>query len=184
MKKIFALLGAAVILAGNAYAAEIKSVMDKTMDSWLGVSIDTVIKYWGEPSSEAKTSESHFYYWTTRDYTGSYSGAFQPYLYCERTLLVDNKGIVKNWQHHGSNCPDKYDSAKKWINPYNDPWNPIKPADKKAKKTAAAKTKTKTKAKAKVKTNTNAKTKNTASAKSAENTRKNNTSAGAAQKSN
>ena len=145
MRKILVLTVLFILFQGAAHAyasaAQTKDTMDKIMDSWRGVNIKKVIDHWGKADDEVLTERGHWYYWTSSRYTGN-SGSFQPYYYCDMIFKTDAENKVEKWHWRGNTCPEKYEQAKKLVNPYRNPWAPVKAVKPYAKKNAAAAKKT------------------------------------------
>jgi len=101
--------------------------MNGIMSSWVGSNIDQVIDQWGFPNEEKSINGRKVFIWhhskqyylpqtssttgTVNPYTGSfnattYGGGGQTIFgYCDRTLEVDDKKVVKSWEWRGNNCP-------------------------------------------------------------------------------
>lgn len=122
----------------SALAFGSKKTMETIMDSWVGESINSVIKRWGYPTNEKTMAGKTLYYWdweyTVKNpsYTNAQANTYgtstniNAYTYgggtrnvsCNRILEVDDSGRVVSWQWSGNNCP--YTHAylyKQWMNP-------------------------------------------------------------------
>ncbi len=109
----------------TAMAIGQKSTMRNIMRSWVGENIDTVIEYWGSPTEEKEIAGRKLFYWKSSYYhISSYDDGtiVGGEICCNRTLEVDKNNIVTHWQWTGNNCPWTYSSAKKLVNPNNNPW--------------------------------------------------------------
>ena len=99
--------------------------MDGIMSSWLGAPLDEVISQWGYPSQQYEVAGHRLYNWvgtqttyTPATTTGTVTaignmayinattvGGGYAQWSCTRTLEVNKKNIVVNWQWGGNNCP-------------------------------------------------------------------------------
>ena len=61
MKKLLSLF--VVILIALPASAGVKSFMEKCLNSWVGYSLDDVMKSWGYPTGEREIAGKHLYYW-------------------------------------------------------------------------------------------------------------------------
>ena len=124
MKKILTFLSIFLLLQNASFAVGVKSTMTKIMDSWIGENINTVTDTWGYPTSEKVINKRKLYYWTESHFAvqGNQYNVYGEESYCTRILEVDNEEKVTKWQWEGNNCPVMRYTGKKWVNPYNDPW--------------------------------------------------------------
>ncbi len=127
--------------------------MSEAMDSWVGYSIDDVIRSLGYPDDEKNIANKHLYYWynssstyvppnTTSIVTPSLyttrvssvtSGGYTVNKYCNKIFEVDKDNRVVSWQYKGNSCPNFYFTGKSLVNPNNDKWEKIKQSKKDAK---------------------------------------------------
>ena len=138
MKKFFILLFIFLFVPVNAQAVGVKKTMASIMDSWVGESINAVIKCWGYPTNEKNIAGKKLYYWdwsynvtqpvhtNAQAYTYGNTTNINAYTYgggtynvsCNRILEVDDSDKVINWQWSGNNCPyTKVHIYKQWMNP-------------------------------------------------------------------
>lgn len=166
---LVAILFAPVVLADSA------SFNEKAMGSWVGYTIDDVIKSWGYPTEEKTIANHHIFIWNknftsyvpqnsnstaynsyshTNIYTTTYGGYYVNYNCC-RTFEVDENNKIISWQYQGNGCSSSYSRGKKLVNPQNDEWaiaaalKAKQKAELKAQKIAAKELKKKQKAEAK-----------------------------------
>lgn len=117
-----------------------KEFMNAVMESWVGYSLDDVIRQWGYPTDEKNIAGKRLVYWSnsrsvfipqtsnsTVNLYGnnayinstSYGGGYQNY-YCNRILEIDKNNKVAGWQWDGNNCPFGYSGKyKSWVNSKN-----------------------------------------------------------------
>ena len=124
VKKCIILFFIIILMQPMAFAFGKKSTMEKIMDSWLGENINTVIDYWGYPTSEQKIAGRKLFHWIDSSYHvySDQYGINAKEVTCNRTLEVDKKNNVIKWQWEGNTCPATYFIGKKWVNPKNNPW--------------------------------------------------------------
>ena len=120
MKRFILIIFALFLISLQAFAGSQKSTMEKIMNSWLGENLETVIKKWGYPTRTQSIADHKLYYWDKKEYyCDSYSCGEHS---CNRIFEIDNSNIIIDWQWEGNWCPKTHKSAKKWLNPQNDPW--------------------------------------------------------------
>jgi len=124
MKKIIVVVLSLIILQPVSFAIGSKSTMNKIMNSWIGENLETVINYWGYPTSEKEIAGKKLYYWLDSTYviTGNVYGTYGSESTCNRILEVDKDNKVIKWQWNGNNCPGTYFTGKKLVNPNNNLW--------------------------------------------------------------
>lgn len=160
-----------------AVLADNSSFNEKAMGSWVGYTIDDVIKSWGYPTEEKTIANHHIFIWNksftnyvpqssnstaynsfnnTNIHTTTYGGYYVNYSCC-RTFEVDENNKIISWQYQGNGCANSYSRGKKLVNPQNDEWavaaalKAKQKAEAKAQKQAAKELKAKQKAEAKTK---------------------------------
>ena len=143
MKKIVNLLLFIVIML-SVTACSSDEFMNTAMQSWVGYSLDDVIKQWGYPKDEKTFGGKKLLYWpnntaiyipqtystnvnyyvnTAYTNTTSYGGGYQNF-YCNRILEVDKNNKIIGYQWEGNNCPTRYAGKyKKWVNFNNNNFN-------------------------------------------------------------
>lgn len=139
MKKLIVLCFLLIPLSAFAW----ESFMDKCIQSWVGYSLDSVIKKWGYPNYERSIAGKKLYVWETIDYdsdviegtgitisatdkkgreTSFTAGGQLKMEFCRKTLEIDDNNKVVNGQWEGNDCPKFYLIGKKYINPANNEW--------------------------------------------------------------
>lgn len=126
MKKFIIITILMFYFSSSSYAAV--DFMGKMMDSWIGYSTDEVISAWGYPDEEKVVANRKLLIWDRSSYNTNTTYLIN---YCQRTLEVNNKNIVKSWEYKGNNCPVSYLVNAGWVNPKNDPWKKKKIENKK-----------------------------------------------------
>ncbi len=63
MKRFLISILVLLLVSLSAEAFGIKKTMETIMDSWVGESINSVIKYWGYPTNEKTMAGRTLYYW-------------------------------------------------------------------------------------------------------------------------
>ena len=138
MKKFLISFLIFLLMPVSVQAFGVKSTMKDIMDSWVGESINSVIKCWGYPTNEKTMAGKTLYYWDwsynvkNPSYTNAQASTYgnttniNAYTYgggtcnvsCNRILEVDDSGKVASWQWSGNNCPySQVNLYKKWMNP-------------------------------------------------------------------
>lgn len=125
-----------LLISASAYAFE--TYMDKCVKSWIGYSLDDLIKQWGYPDEEKSIAGKKLYIWVDYDYdTETNSGGIAISKtdkkgretvfsmggeavvdYCKKTIEADENNIIINGSWKGNNCPLLY-GARKLMNPQN-----------------------------------------------------------------
>ena len=127
MKKIFVFILVAALVQPMSFAFGRKSTMDAVMNSWVGENINTVINHWGYPTKQRNIAGKQVYSWEKTVFTvgGGFDGApiYGGTYSCNRILEVDDNYNVVKWSWNGNNCPITCFTAKKYVNPYKNPWN-------------------------------------------------------------
>ena len=117
--------------------------MDKCIKSWIGYSLDSVIKKWGYPEYEKNIAGKKLYVWETYDYdtevvegtgltitttdkkgreTSFSSGGQLKVEFCKKILEADNNNMIVGGHWEGNDCPKFYVVGKNFVNPENDEW--------------------------------------------------------------
>lgn len=124
MKKYIILFWLIIVIQPMSFAIGTKSTMEKVMGSWNGENINTVINYWGYPTSEQTIAGRRLYHWLDSSYTvsGNQYGVYGGESTCNRTFEVDKNNNIIKWQWTGNSCPATYFTSKKWVNPNSNPW--------------------------------------------------------------
>ena len=125
MKKFLLIVLALFLVQTSTFAVGAKNTMGKIMDSWKGEHIDSVIDKWGYPTSQKKIAERSLYVWDNgnvlvEDLLGI---GYVQRPACTRTFEVDSNKIIIKGSWEGVACPIAYKTAKKWVNPRNNPWD-------------------------------------------------------------
>ena len=128
MKKI--LIICLLLIPLDTFAWE--TYMDKCIKSWIGYSLDSLIKQWGYPDEEKNFANKKLYIWIDYDYdantnVGAFSvsktdkkgretvfsvGGEAALEYCKKTIEVNENDIIINGSWKGNNCPVIYGGSK------------------------------------------------------------------------
>jgi hypothetical protein len=125
----------------NAFA---ETFMDEAMQSWLGYSVEDIIKSWGYPNDERTILDKHLIYWidskneyvpqqvhstvrpsgyNNNSVVNTYTtGGYNIENSCIKIIEIDKKKKIINYQVQGNNCPNFYFTGKQFVNPNNDKW--------------------------------------------------------------
>jgi len=127
MKK-FVLICLLLMVSASAYAWE--TYMDKSIKSWIGYPLDSLIKQWGYPDEQKDIAGKKLYIWIDYDYNNSTNsggisisktdkkgrettfsmGGETIADFCKKTIEADENNIIINGSWKGNNCPLLYGS--------------------------------------------------------------------------